>query len=52
MSLRGTTVLEEVTASIVVIFIYPGSISDSPCDCLQCRAQMRKGRTSGENTEV
>lgn len=40
MTLCGTTVLEGVTASIVVTFIYPGSISHSPHDSI-CGAGLR-----------
>lgn len=31
MTLRGSAVTEGVSASIVVTFIYPGSVSHSPC---------------------
>lgn len=40
MTLRGSAITEGVTASIVVTFIYPGSVSQSPCDCL-CGAGLR-----------
>lgn len=40
MTLRGIAVLEGVTASIVVTFIYPGSTSHSPCDSI-CGAGLR-----------
>lgn len=40
MTLRGTAVLEGVTESIVVTFIYPGSMCHSPCDSV-CGAGLR-----------
>lgn len=40
MTLRGSAVMEEVTASIVVTFIYPGSVSHTPCDSV-CGAGLR-----------
>lgn len=43
MTLRGIAVLEGVTASIVVTFIYPGSTSHSPCDSI-CGAGLRWAR--------
>lgn len=43
MTLHGTVVLEGVTASIVVPFIYPGSMSHSPCDSV-CGAGFRWAR--------
>lgn len=43
MTLCGTTVLEGVTASIVVTFIYPGSISHSPHDSI-CGVGLRWAR--------